>query len=330
MNNKSIQSINISRKFSFFMFIFILIVVLFHSDFRYFYPFIEDLTAVSTSYFFMVSAFFFYRNLEHKDIPARLKKRCVTLILPYLLWNIIYMIFQRGNYDYSMKSIVEGFTVDPICTPSWYLLTLFIFFLPAPLIKRAYGKVGSTIVLILVGVAISYLGYIKFQAELFGVPFAGGYLIRMSEYITPYLIGGMLGTWFQGKISVDWKKCPVGVIASVVIVVLLFNNIPVTMRWLLWVLLPIALWEAVPEKIFKYTRFLQVVTEPSFVINMMHCYFLYFWETILMKMTTVTGKRFSLSVLVCAIVSSCIVYYLLKIFAPKVLKVLIGNRGERK
>lgn len=316
----------VSLKFSFFTLVFIFVVVLFHSDFRYFYPIIENLTHVSTSYFFCVSAFFFYRGLNDDNINSRLKRRCKTLLLPYILWNFLYMIPNLMASPFSVSNVIRGITVAPFCTPSWYLLTLFIFFLFAPLINQILRKKHLTILLLCVGIAISYLGYIRFQQELALVPFVGGYLIRMVEYLTPFLFGAVIGTWFHQKLYVSWKKGIIGIISSGVMLLLLFSNIPLAMRWLLWVVLPIAIWNATPEGIFKHVRFLHLATNPAFTINMTHCYFLIVCKTILAKTELFTGKYLSALCVIFTVFASYLVYYLLKKFLPNTLKHLTGNR----
>ena len=321
---------DISKKLSFFMLGFILIVVLFHSDFRYYYPFIEDLTAVSTSYFFCVSAFFFYKGLNKKNFIIRLRKRCITLLLPYLLWNLLYMIFYCQFYDLSLINIVKGFTVNPLCTPSWYLLTLFIFFVPASIMKRFMQKKYTAFLLLILGIVISYSGYIRFQHSLATIPIVGGYLIRMAEYLTPYLIGGIIGTWFSTKLNVTWKNCIIGTICSFSIFTLLLCDISLEIRWFLWVLLPLSLWETVPEKIFCHINFLHLFTEPAFLINMMHCYFMFLWGLFAQKFELVTGKYLSVLNVALTLISSYLLFYLLKLLVPRLLNILTGNRIREK
>jgi hypothetical protein len=180
--------------------------------------------------------------------------------------------------------------------------------------------------LLSIGVVISYLGYIKFQKELALVPFVGGYLIRMAEYLTPYLLGGAIGTWFSEKIYVSWKNCIVGVVSSCTIIFLLMSDISFETRWLLWVVLPLALWEAIPEKIFKRIGLLHLFTKPAFLINMMHCYFLFMWQPITTKIGFITDKERAALNVALTLVSSYMLYYLLELFLPKVLKILTGNR----
>lgn len=315
----------VSIKFSVFMLVFILIVVLFHSDFRYYYPMIEDLTVVSTSYFFCVSAFFFYRGLNSENINMRLKKRGATLLLPYFLWNVIYVILYFRKSHLSLHNLIIGFTVSPPCLPSWYILTLFIFFVPAPLIMRFLRRSYSTILLVMCGIVISYLGYIKLQEELATVPFVGVYLIRMAEYFTPYLLGAIIGTYFEKKIYVNWKNGIVGIVCSCIILIMLSTNISTELRWLLWILLPLTLWQSVPEKVFRYFKFLCWLTEPAFMINMVHCYLLYVWQGITLT-TGITGKYLDLLNILLTLASAYVLYYSLKWFMPNILKILTGNR----
>lgn len=330
MNNQNVLEKEVSNKISFIMIVFIIIIVLFHSNFRYYYSFIEDLTAIANSYFFCVSSFFFYRSLNDKSSFALLKKRFITLIIPYLLWNLTYTILYMETYDFTFEIIIRGFTVNPFCLPSWYLLTLFIFFLPAFFVKRALNKMYSTIILLSFGVSVSYCGYIIFQEELASIPVIGGYLIRMSEYFTPYLIGGIIGTWFKNHIYTNFRKNILGIIGSCLIIFLLLHNAAPGIRWLLWVIFPLSLWNSIPEKIFNYMGFLHWVTEPGFFINMVHCYFLYLWSNVIIKYFNFTDKRSTLLNVIFTLITSYVLYYLFKLFMPKVLHVFTGNRLQNK
>lgn len=309
-------STEVSQKFQFFKLGFILVVVLFHSDFRYYFPLIEDLTVISTSYFFCVSAYFFYKGLDDQNIGARLKKRCMTLLFPYLLWNMIYMILYLGIHNITFSSVIYGFTVTPLCMPSWYLLTLLIFLIPAPFIKRCFDKAYSTVVILILGILISYLGYIRFQQELAAIPVVGAYMVRMAVYFTPYLLGGIIGFRFDKKIYVGPKKCIFGGISSCVILFLLLCDIPAEIRYLLWVLSVLILWKSVPEQIFGHTKFLAFFTEPAFIINMVHCYFLFLFGAIMTKTGYITGKYLSALNVALTLIAAYALYYLLKLLMP--------------
>lgn len=330
MNDSKTLSNEISRKISFFMLGFIGVIVLFHSDFRYYFPFIEDLSVVATSYFFCVSGFFFYKGLDNKNFIIRLRKRCITLLLPYLLWNLIYMILHISISDYTFSNVIYGFTVNPFCIPSWYLLTLFIFLVPSLLIKHALKNKYTTVIVLLCGMIISYLGYNRFQCEFAAIPVIGGYLARMSMYFISFLFGGIIGTWFSQNISVNWKKSVFGIISSCVIILILQYDILVEMRWLLWAVLSLMLWESIPEKIFRPSRIVNVLMRPAFFINMSHCYFLFLWGTIITKIDFITNKVSLVLTVILTVFSCYAVYYLLEFFMPILLCYLTGKRSILK
>lgn len=330
MNDSKILSDELSRKLSFFMLGFIWIIVFFHSNFRYYFPFIEDLTVVATSYFFCVSGFFFYKGLDKGNFLFRLKRRCISLLFPYLLWNLIYMILYMSIDDYSFFNVICGFTVNPFCLPSWYLLTLFIFFIPSLFIKHALRNKYTTVITLLCGMIISYLGYNRYQYEFSSIPVIGGYLARMSMFLTSYLIGGIIGTWFSQNLSVNRKKSVFGIISSCGIILLLQYNILVEIRWLLWTILSLTLWESIPEEIFKPLRIFSILTRPAFLINMSHHYFLFLWGTIISKIGFMTDKMILVLNVILTLFSGYALYYLLDFFIPIVLYYLTGKRSIPK
>jgi len=325
----------ISLKFSVFSLLMTGIVVLYHSSFRYYYPSIEEIGPVSIFYFFCVSGFFFYRGLETDQIAGRIKKRVCSLLVPYFLWNVIYAFLNfvpHGRLsDYSLKTFVAMFTVSPVCVPSWYLLTLFLFTLLSPVLSIAYRKKGTTAILLLLGVSLSLAGYVWFQGVLANVPFAGGYLIRMSQYLPAFLIGGALGTWLDESLRVDRKKCCAGIFASAIILFILSRTDPAAeVRLLLLIVLPIALWEAVPERLFQNLEAVRFITEPVFFLTMTHYGLIGFWENVL---TTLQPgwkvKVWNACVVAAAVCSAYLIYYLLKAAFPGLAGILTGSRSGR-
>ena len=330
MNTSLSLNTEISRKFSCFMLGFILIVILFHSDFLYYYPLIEDLTVVSTTYFFCVSAFFFYTELNRKSFTHCLKKRCITLLVPYLLWNILYLLFSLKRVPITLPGIIRGFTISTFCTPSWYLMTLFLFFLIAPPVRYALQKKSTTLLLLAIGSLLSYLGYIKFQKELASLPFIGAYLVRMSIYFTAYLFGSAISTWLRHKLHVTRTSFILGILSTCSIYILLQKELLLETRWILWMLLPLTLWHSIPEALFKPFSFSQFFTEPAFFLNMIHCYLLFIWQNITTKQEIITGKYLSALNIILTIITTYVLYYILKSLLPGALQYLVGKRNVKQ
>ena len=320
------MSENISRKISFFMLVYVGIVVLFHSEFRYYYPVINDLTVAANAYFFCVSAFFFYRPSKN-DVKTKLKRRVSSLLLPYLLWNLIYLFLRFFQGPIFMFNVVQGFTVNPLCTPSWYLVTLFIMFLPAALLEKLLAKKSGAFVLIGVGAVISIFGGIVFAAGPASLPWVGGYIVRMFQYVLPYSIGAALGSNFDKKIAVGAKNCISGILFTAAIIVLFTCNLSGGIKWFLCILLPLTLWEAVPEACFGVAYgFQKIITGPAFFLNMSHCLLLFLAGLFTSRITFLHGKYVELVRVGVVVVLSYVLFYLMKKLLPKVLYYLSGKR----
>ena len=316
----------ISRKISLLSLVYVCIIVLFHSEFRYRYLIIDDLTTAANAFFFTVSAFFFYRS--GKDVSSKLKKRVKTLVLPFFLWNLIYLfvrLFQGRIYPYN---ILETFTINPLCFPSWYLLSLFLMFLPAyPVTKLLAKKYGAPCLLV-IGAVISLFGYAFFPVYILKIPFAGAYLVRICEYVLPYCVGAVIGSHLEKKISVGAKNMMAGLILTVVILILLRMNLASFVRWFLRILLPFAIWEAVPEYLFEKEEFIGSITAPTFFLNMSHILLLNLAFVMTIRLPIRNVNILELIRVMLAFGFSDILFYLMKKICPKVLGVLSGNRSQ--
>lgn len=322
----------ISLKVSVFSLLMTAVVVLHHTCFRNYYPFLEEIGPVSTAYFFMVSAFFLYRGMDAGNMAGRIKKRFFSLLTPYFLWNMIYILLYAVIYDSyrpSARDMLSLFTVSPLCVASWYLLTLFLFTLAAPLIRPAYGRTASTVLLLFGGVLVSLMGYVWFQGTVAAVPFVGGYLVRMAEYLPAYLAGGALGAWASGKMRVG-RLWPVGFGVSVCILLLLWKaELPPEIRLLLWTILPIAFWESVPERIFQNWAGYGILSAPGFFIIMTHGILLLLVNRLPFAFLREDNKVREGCVVMAAVSLAYLLYYLLKAVCPKVLNLLIGGRNRK-
>jgi hypothetical protein len=73
----------------------------------------------------------------------------------------------------------------------------------------------------MIGGLISFLGYIYFQKELALIPVVGGYLIRMAGYVGPFLLGAVIGSRYDDKLHVNWKRSLVAILAAGVMIYLI-------------------------------------------------------------------------------------------------------------
>ena len=177
-----------SKKLTLVGYICALLVVLIHSSgYKYFHidegsigsTFIVnlidiltiDLPKASVSVFFMMSGFLFFNgvaNITKGTIKSFFRekyiKRIKTLLIPYLLWNVIWLLFTifvtytpviSNNieslplFEPNITSILKGvflFEYSGIC---WYIFYLMIYALLSPLIYYGMKRKSTGVVLLI-------------------------------------------------------------------------------------------------------------------------------------------------------------------------------------
>ncbi|MBO7132517.1 acyltransferase [Candidatus Saccharibacteria bacterium] len=126
------------------------------------------LGSIAVPLFFFLSGFTMFRNYTLKHYPSKLKTRAKSLLLPYLIWNIISLLFiilctytplanyisGREIFTPSTNNILEGIFLYKYNFQFWFLYDLIIYTLLTPLtyflIKNKYlGALSSIIILFL-------------------------------------------------------------------------------------------------------------------------------------------------------------------------------------
>ena len=113
----------------------------------------QGLCAMAVPMFFTISGFLFFQGVAAvKDVFRKQRKRISTLMLPYILWNLIFMLWyfamgyipgisQYVNSDMVGKllscNFLDGFNmlfIEPAGFHLWFLRDLILFVTIAPLI----------------------------------------------------------------------------------------------------------------------------------------------------------------------------------------------------
>ena len=172
------------------------------------YFFSDSITRFAVPMFFMLSGLSFFKNYDNKKYLTKIKARIFTLVIPYLLWNTIWMLweiftsysflakFSSGEpYPLTLTSILKGIFFYNCNIPFWFIFDLIIFSLAAPvvflIIKNKYVGMISVIFLSIV----SLFG-IHLPVDLFYYPMA----------IVFYLMGAIIGYHFYDFASKKSSK----------------------------------------------------------------------------------------------------------------------------
>jgi hypothetical protein len=304
----------------------------------------ESITRFAVPMFFILSGIAFYKDYDNKKYFKKIKSRVFTLVIPYLLWNTLWMIFDivcsytfisrfftgRKPFVLTFSSFMLGIFHNGNNGPFWFVFNLIIFSAAAPLIylliRNKYVGIVS------VGI-IAVLTYFDFglPSSVFSTPIS----------IVFYMIGAIIGKHF---FALTTKKAGKGLgwgSVSFLVVYIVAKNIfpPAINTWtddlflksVIFVLASFALWNAV-DLFIDYIR-PRAIYGRSFAIFAMHINI----SAIITKLIALCLPRtpwmaipnFIITVILTLIVIN-VVCVLLERFLPHVNAVLMGNRRKKQ
>ena len=214
MDNKQINETLFWKKKEFISFLSSILIVFLHSYFakdntgtsiasiinqKFSFFFSRSITQFAVPMFFILSGITFFKGYNNKKYLTKIKSRIHTLIIPYLLWNTVWMLWEIfGSYSFISKfsaagepypltviSILKGIFFYRCNIPFWFIFDIIIFSLAAPLlflvIRNKYVGIASVACLSIVSVFGIYM-----PIDLFYYPMS----------IIFYLIGAIIGYHF--------------------------------------------------------------------------------------------------------------------------------------
>lgn len=93
-----------SYKITWMTFICNIIILLHHANLKTYFPekytllsamvmdFFSALSVIAMTWFFFITGYLFYRNLDYAKIPLKWKSRVKSLVIPYIIWNTMSVI----------------------------------------------------------------------------------------------------------------------------------------------------------------------------------------------------------------------------------------------
>ena len=132
--------------------------------------FSRSLTQFAVPMFFMLSGISFFKGYSNNKYTDKIKSRIFTLIIPYILWNTVWMLWEifcsysfiskfsveNELYPLTLSNIIEGIFFYGSNLPFWFIFDLIIFSLAAPLIflfiRNKYIAVSTVVCLSILSV----------------------------------------------------------------------------------------------------------------------------------------------------------------------------------
>lgn len=125
--------------------------------------------------FFCISAYLTFRKYELHKYKVLVMKRTKSLILPYIVWNIIGYVYQSMNEHLIAKEQISVLSFKQVFIsaynePLWFIRTLYIFILISPIIFLIVRNKRVTTVIILISIFWNLSVPIKYTSIFFWLP----------------------------------------------------------------------------------------------------------------------------------------------------------------
>lgn len=103
----------------------------------------ESVAALAMSYFFMVTGFLLFYDLSFKNYFEKIRKRLYSLLLPYLLWQIIIMlkIVIMGGAGLDIKNVLRANIFNAVLASRWGVMVLICSICPCFDIPNLYYNI---------------------------------------------------------------------------------------------------------------------------------------------------------------------------------------------
>ena len=344
------------KKKEFVSFLLSILVFLIHADFgqgsadgslisianqKASYFFCESITRFAVPMFFMLSGITFFKDYSNKKYLAKIKSRLFTLVIPYLLWNTIWMLWEifTSHSFLARFSTGEPFPLTPASTlkgiffygcnpPFWFIFDLIIFSFAAPLvfflIRNKYVGI-ITVVFLSVG---SLFGF-YLPMDVFYYPMAFVF----------YLMGAMIGYhFFDFAAKKASKPQVIGSLIFLVAYILAKNIAPRQMhidnyflQTVVYTLAACSVWNVVD--LFIENMKPRAIYRRSFAIYAMHLniaiVLLKVFSLCLPESPWLEIPKFVVMVILTLVIIHLACVFLEK-FAPKIYGILMGSRQVKQ
>ena len=305
------------------------------------YFFSCSITKFAVPMFFMLSGISFFKGYNNKKYFTKIKNRLFTLVIPYLLWNTVWMLweiftsysfvsrFSEGEpYPLTLTSILKGTFFYNCNIPFWFVFDLIIFSFAAPLvfliIKNKYVGIISVICLSV----ISLFG-IHLPIEVFYYPMS----------IVFYLLGAVVGYhFFDFTCKKSSKSMQLTSFIFLLAYIVAKNIVPQNIhidnyftQTIIYTLAAFALWNITDFFIEQIKP--RAIYQRSFAIYAMHLpvaiVILKIFDFCTPPSQWLEIPKFIIMIILTLIIINFVCAFLEK-FAPKIYAILMGNRLHQR
>ncbi len=279
---------------------------------------------VCMSFFFLVTGLLLFYGLDFHNLGTKLKKRVLTLLLPYVIWELLFgvkALVQGSGWTISdMLAQVFLLRIWPPLGAFWYLYAVFLLSLLSPVLlilfrNRKLGGILLAIMIIGLEVLKKY-AYPRF-----------GYLGNIVLYLPAYMTGAWFGMHYQVQKDADRIRFLITMLFLGMVLDYQFPQFALMMTALCIAgasvfVFPVASWMR-NRKVYRLSFLLLVLHQTVIGLSVGKIRTLTAMITPYIFVSNLTGRVFG--VLLC-IAAAWILREALAKLSPKLLNVLTGGR----
>ncbi len=291
--------------------------------------------------FFAVSGYLFFRNFRIHQLKGKLYRRIKSLLIPYLIWNIMYVAFMivmsylnLTSCKIDISNILE-LVLNAECSPLWFVRYLMLFALIAPF---TYIIFHNRIIGCIAIIAILALNYYNYISGILGthINVNANNLAMFNYQDAYYALGAYCALNFSQIVETVNKRWMLTGLISILLLICVYwfylnNNGNMASFHLFRFLWIPALWFAIDYLSAIKTR---VWMKYAFFIYCSHMFLIYSFQGVIEKVYAYVGSLKPLFACIEYILMGIIVAFLLinaaellkKNLSP-LFKLISGSRG---
>lgn len=301
-----------------------------------------NISRIGVPLFFIISGYLFFKNFEIKNTFTKWKSRIRTLVVPWILWGVLYWL-----YYLVIKYATNGrlfphktFTLDSFCktvfahenTIFWYLQATIFFVILAPIFYYAlknHKKIYNGIVVLIIVLFLCTIDVIPAEITMFGEEYINYLPIRLFN-ICYYMLGAYIGINHKDIVFIKNKKLTLlGIVGLVVCFVIMHIVEAKNMNGFLLSAFCVSFWYALD--VFRFDKQLPWYMKISFFIYCAHIAILNVIEKVILMLGGSESAVWALiDFIIAPILTMPIIIlaaYIIRRFIPRLWSILNGGRG---
>lgn len=170
------------------------------------HKFIFFIVETCVPFFFAISGYLFFRNYSVDKICRKFKSRVKTLLIPYLIWNTLFVAFMlvmnslglisKLGIQCSVRGIITAI-INSECSPLWFVKYLMVFVVLSPVV---YYLLRNKLIGLIAIFAMLALNIYNYETGAFGEAInVNANTFCMFNYQFVYYVLGAYGALCFGK-----------------------------------------------------------------------------------------------------------------------------------